>query len=444
MKKLSWLSWLATGTAVCLTLSSCRTCHDAQPDADGEAAEMPSCDRANVKAMVLKKMQDIIIPEMSFRPPATIIDAVDFLEQASRDYDAPSIPPDQRGLTIILKLPTIMPVASTDGDPLSPSELITSGNLSAMPAMTARFISLYDALTLVCDVTVMKFRIMGGLVMIVPVEEEGELQRRSYMLSPSASKELWQKIDKSLSEEERQSELKSFFANEGIRWPLGSTIQYFPATGELRVQNIQVNLMELEQVLGELYPSPTSIHAEVQIVAFRAADIEKLQLAGGVTKESLTGLRKAGKSKPVATASAMTRSGQEAIVRTVDEVIYPSEFRVMNLNVSNKVSAASLAVEPQNSTMREVGMILQVIPKVHEGGLIDVVLKPQRVTLDHWETFEINKTLRSRDPVFSATSFETQVTMKDGDTILLGYSTAPDGNWVHAGFLTVRRVNAEP
>ncbi|MCL1920240.1 MAG: hypothetical protein FWG50_04050 [Kiritimatiellaeota bacterium] len=189
---------------------------------------------------------------------------------------------------------------------------------------------------------------------------------------------------------------------------------------------------------------PSSLQVEVQMVAFRTADIEKLQLAGGVTKESLTGLRKAGKGKPVATASVITQSGEEAIVKTVQQIIYPSEFRVVGFTPSNKVAVASWAVEPQNFTMMETGMILRVIPEVLEGGLIYVALQPQWVTLDRWEAFDANKVLRCRQPVFGETSFETHAIMRDGDTALLGYSSTLGGDWVHAGFLTVRRVYVEP
>lgn len=104
--------------------------------------------------IVLKKLKNIVIPEMTFRPPINIVDAVDFLKSASRDYDDPKLPKEQRGVNMILKLPS------------------QPGAIPEVPAMSARFISLYDAMKLVCDVTGMKFLISGNIVFVVPPNTE--------------------------------------------------------------------------------------------------------------------------------------------------------------------------------------------------------------------------------------------------------------------------------
>ncbi len=104
--------------------------------------------------IVLKKLKSIVIPEMTFRPPINIVDAVDFLKSASRDYDDPKLPKEQRGVNMLLKLPS------------------QPGAIPEVPAMSARFISLYDAMKLVCDVTGMKFLISGNIVFVVPPNTE--------------------------------------------------------------------------------------------------------------------------------------------------------------------------------------------------------------------------------------------------------------------------------
>ncbi len=108
--------------------------------------------------IVNKKLKSIVLPDVSFRAPATIVDAVEFFKQASRDHDDPKIPEERRGVNFILKLApsaSAAPASATTGIPV-------------IPAMSARSISLYDALKLVCDVTGMKFRITGNIVMVVP------------------------------------------------------------------------------------------------------------------------------------------------------------------------------------------------------------------------------------------------------------------------------------
>ena len=55
-----------------------------------------------------KKLREIMVPEVTFRPPATLVDAVDFFNLASREYDNPEIPVDQRGVRFIL-MPDVQP-----------------------------------------------------------------------------------------------------------------------------------------------------------------------------------------------------------------------------------------------------------------------------------------------------------------------------------------------
>jgi hypothetical protein len=107
-----------------------------------------------VEQIILKRMQSIVIPEMTFRPPATIVDGINFLNLASRDYDNPEIPLNQRGVNLILKLPI--------------SEYSAPGAIPVIPVMSARHLTLYDALKMVCDLTGMKFRISGNFVMVEP------------------------------------------------------------------------------------------------------------------------------------------------------------------------------------------------------------------------------------------------------------------------------------
>ena len=96
-------------------------------------------------------------------------------------------------------------------------------------------------------------------------------------------------------------------------------------------------------------------------------------------------------------------------------------------------------------------MILQVVPEVSAADYsqVSLLLNPQWITLDRWETYPAglaagwtSKTLPLRQPVFGVTSFQTQLTVSDGETVLLGGSSSPDAAWVRYGFVTARRVEA--
>jgi len=449
LKTVSWLGWMVTGITVCLMVSSCKTSLDT-----GEKTVTEESDSRARQQAVLQKMRSIIIPEVSFCPPATIIDAVEFFKQASRDFDDPNIPPEQRGISFILKLP-VKPSAedeSLDDNPFR--SVLGEPYAPVMPAMTMRHISLYEALKLVCKVTDMKFRIEWGLVLIIPVDDYfyEDMVTRTYHPIPPQMAEWFT----SMFEEER----KSFFSEHGVTWPKGSSLS-LPSYFQIRIRNTVEQLELIEQVL-EVYMKDLDLfvaHVEMLVLAFPTADIAKLQLAGDVSKTSLMKLWKAGKAKPVATASAMMEEDQETIVKAVQEVIYPSEWIWRwstgdagdpDTQQTSQSPKAWAFFEPQHFTMREVGIILQFISKRahNDASLVKMTLRPQWVTLERWEPFQATsltpsgkrQTHPATQPVFSVTSFETQVNMRDGDTVLIGTASTPDGKWVHAAFLTVKRV----
>jgi len=212
---------------------------------------------------------------------------------------------------------------------------------------------------------------------------------------------------------------------------------------ELYVTNAREHSETLIAMPSDMDDSGCLIQVDMQLITYQMKDIEKLQLAGNMTDASLLRLWKAGKAKLTATASAVVEPDQEAIVKVAQEIIYPSEF---NVQISQSGGTGGIdfrkavwVPEPQNFTMRETGTILQIIPHIEENTLISLHLKPQWVTLDQWISHGPKNLFRQ--PVFGVTSFESHVTLADGETILLGNSSSPDGKSVNVGFLTAKRVN---
>ena len=390
---------------------------------------------------VKKKMKNIVIPEVTFRPPATIIDAFRFFKEASVDYDDPELPETQRGVNFALNLSAnsgrwIEHGARAD---LFAASAIGTNSIPVIPAISARFINLYDALRLVCDVTGMKFRISKSVVRIMPESEPCDsLILRTYPL-PITLFERLSGDTGGCTTNSYSSDLRTFFAQMGVNWPMGSSAisHEFASIRFLRVINTPENLKALEQVLEDFSVYPRMVEVDVQIHAFRFEDIEQVRLSGKVSVEALMDLRRKGKTKPVASATVLTKSGVEATVKAVQEVIYPEKIDLMG---------ASWALGPENFETREMGMILQVTPEfVQSGTQIYVGLIPKWVTLDGWKFFPAeravgwsHKRIPFKQPIFGVTSFETKTVVQAGKTVLLGSSSTPDGKWVHVGFLTVK------
>lgn len=144
---------------------------------------------------VYTKLNSIMIPKADFCPPATLVDAVDFLRQASRDHDNPKIPEEQRGVNLILKLPLVISNATASAT--------TTTEIPRVPSIRLRWVPLYDALDLVCDLTGMAILIRGNIVMIVPQNDpaiqaqaryDPVLLKRQYLHNKVAEKALSTKL----------------------------------------------------------------------------------------------------------------------------------------------------------------------------------------------------------------------------------------------------------
>ena len=402
-----------------------------QPLYAGNRTDKATSQAALKDAEVVKKMREIMIPEATFRPPATIIDAIRFFNEASITYDKSAVPEAQRGLSFVLNLSANSGGRTENGEMLDPfgASVPVTNNVPVIPAMSARFISLYDILKLVCDVTGMKFKIRDHIVWVMPLDDPCEnLYTRTYPLPTALFGGLMG--------------LKDFFAQMGVNWPIGSSVtgHKLGSITFLRATNTPENLHALEQVLEDLTTvCPRMVEVDVQIHAFFTEDIEQVRHSGEMSVEALMALRKAGKSKQVASATVVTKSGQEAVVKAVQEVIYPIEL------LTNCGQEGSKAVMPSHFTTREVGMTLQVVPEIATPAAF-VGMKPQWVTLEGWKPYPAglgagwrHKSIPFKQPIFGVTSFEAQTLVEAGKTVLLGSSSTPDGKWVHVGFLTVKQ-----
>ncbi len=412
-----------------------------QPLYAGNRTDKDTSQAALKDAEVVKKMREIMIPEATFRPPATIIDAIRFFQEASITYDKAAVPKAQRGLSFVLNLLPNSGRRTAGGKEVDPFAATNSATNSApvIPAMSARIISLYDVFKLVCDITGMKFKIRDNIVWVMPVEESDNLMTRNYAVSSS----LFEELSTDANSRKGERVWKEFFEQRGLNWPMGSGIRVTNQASDtfLRVTTTPQNLVTFEQVLEDLMIAPGMVEVDMQIHAFHAEEFEQVRLSGDVSVESLMALRRKGKSRQVASATVVTKYGQEAIVKAVREVIYPTEL------LTHCGQEGSYALTPGNFMMREVGMTLQVVPNMVPSWLplIHLTLKPQWVTLEGWRSYPAKRaagwthnTLPFKQPVFGTTCFETQVTVEAGKTVLLGSSSTPDGKWVHVGFLTVK------
>ena len=258
----------------------------------------------SIEQSIEKRMKEMMLPSISFRPPATIIDAVDFFRQASKDFDRPDIPVDQRGFNFILTLDKALTggeAAGADnnaenafGAAAAEESQAGGGAVPQIPNISASNLSLWEAMQHVCKISGFKFKVQGSVVMVMPKNmTTDELVTRSYNVVESfvdrmndASSGLANQTagqlgggggDNNAGGDGNDEETwKKYFEEMGVSWPQNSRIKYIKAIGKLRVTNTADQLAILEQALNELNVTPFLIEIETRFVEVAQEDLNSL------------------------------------------------------------------------------------------------------------------------------------------------------------------------
>lgn len=204
----------------------------------------------------------------------------------------------------------------------------------------------------------------------------------------------------------------------GLGWA-AETRKVDPAAGGTRPQ--------------EDHPEGRLIRIDASFVEYRLADIEPLVQEGRVSVETLKELWRSGKGRLLAAPTVTTPSGQEAVAKSVVEVIYPTAYRVAtqsgtNTAVATQSTMPGTAVSACFAT-RETGTMLQAGPEVTvDLKQINVTLSACLVRAPEWHGYEVaaaepgGKTegLKVEQPFFPVVSLSTTLKMRNGVTLLAG------------------------
>ena len=253
---------------------------------------------------VIAKLQYIRLPEFSIRPPSTLADAVQMFAEMSRTYDRPELPPEERGLSFVLNMNSgaPAPAADVEADPFATTDASASSGLPPIQNISLTWVTLKEALDMVCMVTNTKYIVRGKNVIVVPnTFVEGEMETRTYNVmgdlmdkvsgvqadlqassdfGSSSGGDDWGSMDTaSLSSgggSATPDQLKSFFQELGVPFEGDARIVYLPTIGKLRVTNTAQNLAIFEGILEELNVTPYQIEVEARFVEVSQEDLNSL------------------------------------------------------------------------------------------------------------------------------------------------------------------------
>ena len=138
----------------------------------------------------------------------------------------------------------------------------------------------------------------------------------------------------------------------------------------------------------------------------------------------------------------VAQTGAQATIKSVVEYIYPTEYDVEMLeseNSNDNSTYTGAVVEPQNFQTREVGVILQVTPRVSsDGSRISLDLTPSVVSIPTWKNYGSTYPvygdqnlltgtrqveyvqLNMEQPFFPVRSLATSVDIYNGSTVVMG------------------------
>ena len=129
-----------------------------------------------------------------------------------------------------------------------------------------------------------------------------------------------------------------------------------------------------------------------------------------------------------------TKSGSNAKIKVVEELIYPTEYQQQAQSIgttsSGNQSLIQIVVTPSAFETRDLGVILDVTPTVGpDNETIELQMLPQVVELARWidygsdiPTGDPNRTqhLTLLQPVFHCRDIQTQLSIWDGQTVVMG------------------------
>jgi DNA polymerase III subunit epsilon len=205
----------ASATLADLAAGSGNRAPPAQP-AVRQPAPGPPVEAAPVPLEV--KLRTIVVPEIAFQD-AAVPDVLRFLLDSSRTLDRDPIEA-RRGVNMV--------------QCLSPQERAKTVTFSA------KGLTLKEALTAICDLAKIPFRVETSYVMIGSARAAQRNEGRTYS------------VPFVLVSDIKKQGARKFFESMGVQFPEGATANYNAASGKLIVVNTPDNLKTLEKILAEL------------------------------------------------------------------------------------------------------------------------------------------------------------------------------------------------
>ena len=253
---------------------------------------------------------------------------------------------------------------------------------------------------------------------------------------------------------EASRDIKEFYRKCGVGFPPGAYVAYDPRASLLHHYNTEENQKRFGQIVRQVEGLACQVQFDAAFVDFPRKQIEILARSSGRAAPdtaALLDLWKSGQGTLLHTFKLTTRSGVNAQVQSVSEVLYPTEFRTPDATNSTDSTVSPLPV-PDVFDTREVGATLNVTPTVGpDNRTIDIVMAPEITAPPEWRTLAVAGTdadgrkllLKVPQPVFHSRNITTCIVLEDGETAVLGGMNGPKDDTVTYLFLTATLTDSK-
>ena len=232
----------------------------------------------------------------------------------------------------------------------------------------------------------------------------------------------------------------------GLQWILNDNYE-FATKNDGSGERLQVNANNNGLTQGNRFFSYNSGNLNVQPASAITQTANQTMLGGILSASSvltnpevtivLQALSQHGGTDLLSAPRVTTRSGVNAQIQVVKEIIYPTEFDVTQptMNSDGNVTMSPV-VTPGTFETRETGVILNVTPTVGpDGYTIDLVMAPEVAELVDWIQYGSQITVETGiigakqqntylfnmpQPIFTSRNVTTSIVIWDGQTVVMG------------------------
>jgi general secretion pathway protein D len=215
----------------------------------------------------------------------------------------------------------------------------------------------------------------------------------------------------------------------------GRTLYTDPVTGQQLVTDPRGEGRPGQNVFGSAQRSNTSAFEELQsgILKYMGGVPSTMVFGNDDFDLRITAMEQEGTADVLSAPKVTTKSGNEATIRVVEVHRYPQDYDVETGQRTAPV------VKPQDWEDYDLGVSLKVTPVVDaESNTIDLDLQPEITKFKGYDNYVVGynayesggnnaselfgdgSALLARMPYFEIRSVQTQVTIADGNTVLMG------------------------